>query len=391
MRFITLFISSYLLISNNSKAADDTTIIGNRVAIIAPLFLDSAFNGINYNLPKTSIPKLFLPGLEFYNGVMMAIDSLKKENFDVEVWIFDSEKKGQSISSLTNELKQLNLSLIIASFNSGTIQKAISDFSLLNTVPVISETFPSNNYLSGNPFFAMVNPTWKTHIEAISNYVNRTATGKKIIIVKKTGASEDKILQQFNSAKNQNKIPDFLTMEVNEDFNDTAIIANLDSTKQNVVICGSLNESFGKNLIVALNNAGKNYEIEAIGMPTWNGLNGTMGKVSNNISLTISTPYNFMRSNNRIASLAKNYKAKFNANPGDMVFKGYESMYHFTKLLITKKTDFINNLSSGSYTVFNSFNFQPVKSNETSTLPDYLENKKLYFIKIVNGVLQEIQ
>ena len=65
-------------------------------------------------------------------------------------------------------------------------------------------------------------------------------------------------------------------------------------------------------------------------------------------------------------------------------------MYHFIKLYLANPDNFINNISGINYSVTNVFNFQPVRINSGSLLPDYLENKKLYFIKIVNGVVQEV-
>ncbi len=66
-----------------------------------------------------------------------------------------------------------------------------------------------------------------------------------------------------------------------------------------------------------------------------------------------------------------------------MVFKGFESMYHFTKLLLKYPDNFINNISDTSYTVCNDYDFAPIRLSKTSFIPDYLENKKIYFIKIV--------
>src|SRR6266487_4359390 len=62
-----------------------------RIAILAPLYLDSAFDDYDYKLGNLNIPKYFLPGLEFYNGVMMAVDSLQKEDADLEVWVCDTK------------------------------------------------------------------------------------------------------------------------------------------------------------------------------------------------------------------------------------------------------------------------------------------------------------
>jgi hypothetical protein len=46
---------------------------------MAPLYIDSAFDNNVYKLSNTNMPKIILQGLDFYNGVMMAVDSLKKE------------------------------------------------------------------------------------------------------------------------------------------------------------------------------------------------------------------------------------------------------------------------------------------------------------------------
>ena len=257
MRVRLLFISTlfFCFAGASAHANIDTTSQQVRVAVIAPLYLDSAFSGTYYRLQKTIIPKFFLPGLEFYNGIMMAIDSLKKENADIEVWIFDSQKKGQTIQSLTTEMKGLNLSIIIASLNSSIEQKTISDFSLANSIPVISSTFPNNNYLTGNPFFAMVNPTWKTHTDAIAKYVAQNGTGKNIILFTKSGSVEDKIIQQLKDAKPNCNLPAFTTVTVSDNFNDSDIASHLDSARDNLIICGSLNEGFGKTLVKTLNDA----------------------------------------------------------------------------------------------------------------------------------------
>src|SRR5687768_14375307 len=68
---------------------------GNRgpvkVAVFAPLYINDAFNNGTYKLGKNSLPKNILPGLEFYNGVMMAIDSLEQEGASAEIDIYDTK------------------------------------------------------------------------------------------------------------------------------------------------------------------------------------------------------------------------------------------------------------------------------------------------------------
>jgi len=74
-----------------------------------------------------------------------------------------------------------------------------------------------------------------------------------------------------------------------------------------------------------------------------------------------------------------------------MVFKGYETMYHFTNLLLQYPENFISKLSDNSFKVANDYNFEPIRLSKTSFVPDYLENKKIYFIRIINGEVQSVE
>ena len=205
----TLLFLFAAIIVTASKAAD-TTQSPVRIAVLLPLNLDSAFSGggYNLNLSNSKIPQYFLSGLDFYNGVMMAIDSLQKQNANIEVWIYDTHKLNQTTQQLTAEMQPLNFSLIIASISTSLEQKVISDFSAQNSIPVVSATFPNDVYLTNNPFFMMVNPTWKTHVDAVYDYLAKTFHGKKISLFTRNGSLENRIVQEL-VLMNANKISEF--------------------------------------------------------------------------------------------------------------------------------------------------------------------------------------
>src|SRR5437016_10558386 len=92
-----LFLACFFLAGFIITKAADTTQLPLRVAVLIPLNLDSAFTGEEYNLSNIKIPQYFLSGLDFYSGVMLAIDSLQKENANIEVWIYDTHKQNQTL------------------------------------------------------------------------------------------------------------------------------------------------------------------------------------------------------------------------------------------------------------------------------------------------------
>ncbi len=62
-------------------------------------------------------------------------------------------------------------------------------------------------------------------------------------------------------------------------------------------------------------------------------------------------------------------------------------MFHFSKLLVKNGITLISTLSDKDFKLFNDFDIQPVKTTSTT---DYLENKKIYFIRKVDGQIKSI-
>jgi len=126
-------------------------------------------------------------------------------------------------------------------------------------------------------------------------------------------------------------------------------------------------------------------------MPTWDGLKSVYNTTNENLNIIYSTPYNYSRADSTLAVLTTEYKTKFNRRPSDMFFKGFETMYCFSKLLLKYHNDLLNNLSDTSFHISNAYEFRPVNnSSDTKSVPDYIENKKLYFIDVSQGNIKSV-
>ena len=124
-------------------------------------------------------------------------------------------------------------------------------------------------------------------------------------------------------------------------------------------------------------------------MPTWDNIKEFNKKEYKGIEIIYCTPFYNPR-NNKISLQIINYfnKVMF-ARPSDMVLRGYEVMWKFSKLLLTYKSDLPSSISSKEFNVFREFDIQPVLNKQSMTL-DYFENKKLYFLKWQDGVIKGV-
>jgi hypothetical protein len=69
-----------------------------------------------------------------------------------------------------------------------------------------------------------------------------------------------------------------------------------------------------------------------------------------------------------------------------MYYRGYETMLRFALLLLDTKKDIASNLTRKGNYIFTNFDIQPQFLNKKSMTLDYFENKKLYYVRIINGV-----
>jgi ABC-type branched-subunit amino acid transport system substrate-binding protein len=142
-----------------------------KVAVFAPLYLDSAFAGGSYRYDK-SFPKFLNPGLEFYQGAQWALDSLQKKGAPLEVFIYDSRSGRTSLAQQLNSNELKDVQLFIA-HGTSTDVKILASEAQRRKIPFISATFPNDAGITNNPYLVILNSTLRTHCEAIYQYMQK--------------------------------------------------------------------------------------------------------------------------------------------------------------------------------------------------------------------------
>src|SRR4051812_10232154 len=158
-----------------------------KVAVFIPLYVDAAFDSISLASENPNLPKNVLPGLEFYNGVMMAIDSLNQDGAKAEISIYDTKQTRQSLSQLMSKPELNGVALMIAAITNTAELKLFADQALSKRVPLISATYPNYVGVSQNPYFVLLNSSFRTHLEGLYGHIKRYYGANNIIAVTKKG------------------------------------------------------------------------------------------------------------------------------------------------------------------------------------------------------------
>lgn len=355
-----------------------------RIGIFAPLYLDSVFNGTTL---KGNIPRFITPALDFVQGSLIAFDTLSATHQHIEAFIYDTKSYSSPVETLIYDGSLDSLDLMVGSVRDLDM-KSLADFAFQRKIPFVSATYPNDGGITGNPFFAINNSTLKSHCEGIYNYILQNHSADKIYLVKKTGKQESKIAEYFKALNEQESKPllNIKIITIDSFISSSYFKKRLDSTTNSVIIGGSLDEEFARNLTDVCYSLHNHYKITLIGMPDWDGFKFLYKPDDlKDFPVLYTTPQYYADKTVFSDYIIGQYNNLYKIKPSDMAYKGFENTYYFVTQLLKYPSDLFSHLGDSSLVEFPEFNYKPVYTDKKKTVPDYYENKHLYIMKILNG------
>jgi hypothetical protein len=361
------------------------------VTFLLPLYLDSAFDASGQYRFGKQFPRYFLPGLEFYEGVQLAIDSLNKEQVNLEVNVLDT-RSGKNIATLLQDPAVQNASLLVGHISNNEI-RPLADFANKNQVPFINVNIPNDAGVTNNPYMVILNSTLASHAEGIYNYLEKKMNAAtSILVFTQNGTQETRLkgyLTDVEKSKPGSKLKlKYITLPAN--FQATNLLPYLDSNKTTIAVAGSLDVQFARKFAGELAMLNKTYPVQVMGMPTWDGIRDFEGDEYRDLEIMYTIPFNPIRTDSLSSSINTYFKDKLYSRPSDMVFRGYEVMYRFGKMVAEQGANLALGLGEKKYQVFTDFDIQPVLLNKQQQQLDYFENKKVYVVKLLNGMVTTV-
>ena len=95
--------------------------------------------------------------LEFYEGTLLAIDSLQRKGMNIELYVFDVSNQ-KMINALVQMDEFRDLNLIIGPVYP-ELQETVASFAAKNRIPMISPLASNGNFEQNNSWYFKVNPS----------------------------------------------------------------------------------------------------------------------------------------------------------------------------------------------------------------------------------------
>ncbi len=341
------------------------------IAIMLPFRLDrvdfDSVSGIKKRLKKDPYLEF---SLDFYTGVLVAVDSLKKLGVSLKVDVYDTKKQVSEVASIIDYNDFETVDAVIGPLTPVTFEKAASKLRSLH-VPVVSP-IGKNLKLSDNVFQTRASD--KMLRSKMINYVKADTLASNIVIISdsKNNDVSNGLKREFNSArqvhsrknKKSGKDEGYVTRE---DIEDVLKAGN------NIVFLETQNEGFVSSVVSILaahiQKESKDQNIEE----------RTIVLVTTNFNAAYEGDE---VSNEHLSKLQFHYATSSKAyTDGNSFVKRYESIYHITPNKKAVKgfdltMDVVLRMVS-SEDLYRSVNEAP--------LTEYVENKFAYKKKMFGG------
>lgn len=362
-----------------------------RIALFAPLYLDSAFdknNGDRFGAKQ--FPKFIVPGLEFYEGALLALDSLNKEGAAIDLVVFDNKSSTQSITQQLSSPACNELDLILT-YCAATELKYFAAAGKEKKIPVVNINLPNDGGVTQNPYLVLLNSTLPSQCQSIYNYIRTRFPKQQLVVFQKKGMLEARIRTYIEEAakKRGGTPPAIKFVELSDSFTVQQLVPWIDTVKSTLCWVGSMEENFGKRISQQLVSLAKQrYKVTVMGMPTWDGIREFSKPEYRGADLLYCTPFYSPRTDSVSMAIETFFNDQLYARPSDLVLRGYEALWRFSKLVQRYGKESSLHLGSKSFSLFREMDIQPVMTAGNPPVIQHYENKKLYFLKWQDGFLK---
>lgn len=393
MKAIRIFLSLALLSAGSMPNVYAQANKTYKVGLFVSLHLDSAFDASNTYRYGKGFPRQSVPGLEFFEGAEFALDTLRKQQARIDFYVYDYKSATGAIPAVARTPVIDSLDLIIGQV-SGTEYLQLAQIAQDKGIPFVSATYPNDGGVKNNPQVIMVNGKLNTHIQSLYNFILRNWGTQNIVWYRRAGEADNRVENVFREL-NQSPgggVMKYKQVVLPEAFGPKELAAKLDSTRDNVLVSGSLDENFARKMLTAAAALPKAYRITLVGMPTWESLRELTRSEYRQIPIVYTSTFFSQASGQTWATTFEEaFRKKTFSKPSDMAFKGFEITHYFTRLLMKWDTTLLNHLNDPMLRVITDYNFMPIRWDKSGTEPDYYENKRIYILRRVQGQLTQLQ
>jgi Periplasmic binding protein len=354
-----------------------------QIALLSPLYLDS-FDVVKNPL---AIPAYAAPGIDFYKGAIIAADTLNNIGTPISMYVYDTKSRFLNLERLIETKKFDSVDCIIGNVGGSDIA-LIANFCKQKGIAFVSAVSPSDGDQNMNPYFTMLQPRLSTHIERIKKHLSQKYAAANILFLNRDNSAESNAYNYFKNTKTDIALNNVKHAVINSNSLETKDLDVLiKKDKENIIVLSILDPKAAYENLKVINDYSKQgVTIKVFGMPTWENIKALKdAEEFTGTDIFFTSPTLLEKTNTTAQYIANKYKEKMGTTATDIVYKGFDAVYYFSKLMYNNGIPFVTNISNANNETFlNPYRIVPIKIGEQFK---YYENKFLYMVHYIDGAV----
>ena len=209
--------------------------------------------------------------VEYYEGFLMAVDSLKKKGVSLDLYTYDSGKTTASVNVILNKPEMKNMDIIFGPAHSEQV-KPMADFAEKNNIRLVVPFASKGDDVFNNPFIYQINtPQSYLYSEVYEHYLRKFPNAHVVFVDAETGHTDKDDFIKGLKEELRNKQISFKELK-GEAINPEGMKLVVDSLRENVIIPTS-----GRSValikilphMIITSREHPNYNMKLFGYPEW--------------------------------------------------------------------------------------------------------------------------
>ena len=272
--------------------------------------------------------------ISFYEGVLLAVDSLKNQGYKVNLKVFDTERSAEKMYTMVDEIDRFHPDLIIGPVY-GSVYKALMDDLTNKNIPVIYPLSSRSEEFGVYPDFIQVNPSMKALTVAMSDWLREEAEEANLVCLNLTGNEvshsdlEDiRLFKEYMHRIGSMNFYDWNTSAVPLD----GLRLQLLPDRENIIILPTTKEVEVSKILPVLSALTDGYRITVVGFPEWQAFTSVDHETYFKLNTKIFT-YSYVDNTTEPAKrFALKYRKYFYTEPNNLAYKAFDMSLYFIEL-----------------------------------------------------------
>lgn len=269
--------------------------------------------------------------ISFYEGVLLAVDSLKNQGYKVNLKVFDTERSAEKMYTMVDEIDRFHPDLIIGPVY-GSVYKALMDDLTNKNIPVIYPLSSRSEEFGVYPDFIQVNPSMKALTVAMSDWLREEAEEANLVCLNLTGNEvshsdlEDiRLFKEYMHRIGSMNFYDWNTSAVPLD----GLRLQLLPDRENIIILPTTKEAEVSKILPVLSALTDGYRITVVGFPEWQAFTSVDHETYFKLNTKIFT-YSYVDNTTEPAKrFALKYRKYFYTEPNNLAYKAFDMSLYF--------------------------------------------------------------